>query len=108
MPITAQDHIRQSGYDDEWLLILGEAIEQILGVDAAVAASRAMDLARHPALAKAVGDFVSGWLGISQAYQAGQLNLTPNQDDTLKRALKKMVADIDQLVTLPTPKGGGF
>ena len=87
MPISAQDHIRQSGYNEEWLLSLGAAIEQVLGVDAAVAASRAMDLARHPELAKSVGEFVSGWLGISQAYQAGELHLTPNQDDTLKRVL---------------------
>jgi len=71
MPITAQDHSKQGGYDDQWL---------------------------RPGSGQISGGVVSGWLGISQAYQAGELHLTPNQDDTLKRVLQKMVADIDQLV----------
>ncbi len=81
---TVRDHLAAFGENPEWLLRLGEAIQTVMQCNAALAALRARDLARHPALAQGLEQYTQGWLALTQASQA---TLTPLQQETLARVL---------------------
>ncbi len=81
---TVRDHLAALGENPEWLLRLGEAIQLVTKCDAALAALRARDLARHPGLAQGLAQYAQGWLDLAAASQA---TLTPLQQETLARVL---------------------
>ncbi len=81
---TVRDHLAACGESPEWLLRLGEAIQAVTKCDAALAALRARDLARHPELARGLELYTQGWLALIEASQA---TLTPLQQETLARVL---------------------
>ncbi|MBN2471838.1 MAG: hypothetical protein JXN59_14040 [Anaerolineae bacterium] len=81
---TVRDHLAAVGECPEWLLRLGEAIQSVTRCDAALAALRARDLARHPDLAHGLAQYAQGWL---ELVAASQSTLTPLQQETLARVL---------------------
>ncbi len=91
---TVRDHLAAVGESPEWLLRLGEAIQSVTKCDAALAALRARDLARHPELARGLEQFAQGWLALSAASQE---TLTPLQQETLSRVLGAIVQQTLQL-----------
>ncbi len=81
---TVRDHLSAVGESPEWLLRLGEAIQTVMQCNAALAALRARDLARHPELARGLEQYTQGWLALTAASQE---TLTPLQQETLARVL---------------------
>ncbi len=81
---TVRDHLAAVGECPEWLLRLGEAIQAVTKCNAALAALRARDLARHPGLAQGLAQYAQGWLAL---ISDSQETLTPLQQETLARVL---------------------
>jgi len=77
---TVEEHLKALGGATDWVVSLGNAIQQITECDPAVAASRARDLSVNDAVGKGVEHFVTGWTEIRPTLSGG---LTPWQKNTL-------------------------
>ena len=93
---TVRQHLKAINRDSsEWVISLGELIQQVAQCDAAVAASRASDLSKHPELARALESFVNGWLGVIHP-DVDQASLTPVQIRTLELVIQHIVQTTSQ------------
>ena len=77
---TVEEHLLALGGAPEWVVALGNAIQQITSCDPAVAASRARDMSTNASVSRGVEHLVTGWLEIQPALSGG---LTPWQKSTL-------------------------
>jgi len=62
-----------------WVVQLGELLEETQRLDAAMAASRAMDLSKNDIIAEALSAVVAGWPVLKGAIEKDSLALTTNQ-----------------------------
>lgn len=77
---TVEEHLAALGGAPEWVVALGNAIQEITACDPAIAASRARDLSTNQVVAQGVEHFATGWVEIQPALISG---LTPWQKSTL-------------------------
>ena len=87
--LTVKDHLAALGYDESWMVTLGEMIVEFTGNDVAIAASRAMDLASNKRFGKSVGYLLKGYLAMCEELDNGH-DLSPNQRETIRQILKGM------------------
>lgn len=81
---TVSDHLESFGENPAWVFVLGDVVQNILDCDAAIAASRARDLARRPEVAKPLAQMLSAWEDLAQRDLS---KLTPMQNETLESVL---------------------
>jgi len=94
--LSVRDHLNAMALSDDWIIELGEAIQDFTQCDSAVAASRAKDLVRNKQLADGIHDVAVGLMKIRRA----DLNtLTPLQRRTVRELLNGIVAEIETLFT---------
>ncbi len=82
---TVQDHLQALGKAPEWLVQLGQAIQQVTDCPTAIAAARARDLSRYAALGMGLEWFTRGWLALENADVDG---LSPMQRETVQLVLE--------------------
>ncbi len=91
---TVRDHLMALGDTPEWVIFLGEAIQEITKCNEAIAASRARDLSSNPGLATGFEKVATGAVEITQADWS---TMTPNQLHTIDMVLTAMLKRIGDL-----------
>ncbi len=89
---SVRDHLEALGAAPEWVISLGEAIQEVTDCPSAIAASRARDLSSHPVLGQGLEAFSRGWLSIQGADLTG---LSPMQRETLVLVLERITETIE-------------
>lgn len=84
--LTTRDHLEACGYTDEWLVTLADMIVEYTGNDVAIAAGRALDLARNKRFGKSIGMLMQGYLAMCDEMDNGH-DLSPNQKETIRQVL---------------------
>ena len=72
--LTVEEHLLALGGAPEWMIALGNAIQQNTSCDPAIGASHARNISTNPSVAKGVEHFATGWLEIQPALSG---SLTP-------------------------------
>jgi hypothetical protein len=92
---SVADHLQAMGETRDWVIELGDAIHELSERDPAVAASRAMDLAKSPSLGPAIQKIMAGWKETREALK--DLRVTPWQRVTIADLLHGIVADLETI-----------
>jgi hypothetical protein len=91
---TVRDHLLALGETPEWVISLGDAIQEITACSTAIAASRARDLSRSH-VCQGLTSFTSGWLELESA----EMNdLSPMQLETLRLVIEAITNKLRQRV----------
>ena len=85
-----REHLTELGITDEWIIELGEKIQEVQKKDPALSAGRAMDLASQEETAKSLKLFIEGWKGLMGSNIE---RFTPNQKETLSLVIKTIVQE---------------
>jgi hypothetical protein len=91
---SVRDHLMALGNSPEWVIFLGEAIQEIAKCDAAIAASRARDLSSNPDLAVGFEKIATGSV---EVLQADWDSMTPNQLETINMVLTGLLKRVSNL-----------
>jgi hypothetical protein len=78
---TVRDHLSVMDPSPEWVVSLGEMIQQAQGCSTAIAASRARDLSQLERIGEAVEGLARGWATLMATDLSG---LTPLQRETIE------------------------
>ncbi len=92
---TVADHLRALGEAPEWVLSLGEAICEITGCPAAIAASRARDLSRNHEIGRGLECLLKGWRTLDAQDVTA---LSPMQLESLHLVIAHMLSGLRQKV----------
>ena len=84
------EHLIELGITEEWIIDLGEKIQEVQKNDPAMSAGRALDLSSREEIAKPLKAFIEGWRGLMQGNTD---RFTPNQKETMSSIIKVIVQE---------------
>lgn len=92
--ITVAEHLKhmQENSSPPWLIELGEMLQELEGIDSALAASLAYDLSRDQHTAQGVHQLVQGYQTLKDVLSAN--HLTSIQTGTIKKVLEKISREL--------------
>ena len=88
---TIRDHLQALGETPEWVVSLGEAIQQVTGCSTAIASARARDLSRALDAGQGLEWFTRGWIALEVSDVS---DLSPMQRETLRLVLEGVTEKI--------------
>ena len=91
---SVRDHLLALGETPEWVISLGDALQEITDCSTAIAASRARDLSRSQT-SQALASFTRGWLELNTAEMS---DLSPMQRETLRLVVEAITRKIRERV----------
>lgn len=99
--ITVAEHLETMNGETPlpWLVELGLMLQEIEGIDSALAASLAYDLARKPKPARALHQLIQGWMSMGSVLNSP--DLTPMQAHTIQKTIRRIGSALLDLSSPP-------